>query len=135
MTMVPTSHPSHYRPYITEALATDGGYLSIGRGGFCLHFGEGAILSGYDIETIKAECIAAGLPVIDSLGVAFERAVDIAVAGPMVAVGRASDSPPWGALSHAPLHEVASAYAAAGAEVWNMPDVAVSATNSGEESR
>lgn len=115
--------PSHYRPYIEQALATRDGYLSIGRGGFILHFGDGGMLSGYEIETVKAECIAAGLPVIDSLGVSLDDLVDIAVVGPMVAVGRESDPEPRDALSYAPLHEVALAYAAAGAEIWNMPEI------------
>ena len=42
------------------ALATEGGYLSIGRGGFTLQYRNGAVLSGYDCEAIKAHCIAAG---------------------------------------------------------------------------
>ena len=81
-----SSTASHHKTYIEQALATPGGHLSIGRGGFSLHFGQGARLNGYDIVTIKAECIAAGLPVIDSLGVDYERVADIAVRGPMVAV-------------------------------------------------
>lgn len=52
--------PEEYDAYIARALATDGGHLSIGRGGFVLYFGRGARLSGYDCETIKAACIAAG---------------------------------------------------------------------------
>jgi len=51
-----------YDTYISRALATDGGHLSIGRGGFSLYFGRGAHLSGYDCEPVKAACIAAGLP-------------------------------------------------------------------------
>ncbi len=118
-----SSTTSHYQPYIEQALATPGGHLSIGRGGFGLHFGQGARLSGYDIETIKTECIAAGLPVIDSLCVGFEHVADIAIRGPMVAVGRDPDPQPWGALSFAPLQYVATAYAAAGATIWNMPEI------------
>ncbi len=114
---------SDYRPYIEHALVTRDGYLSIGRGGFVLHFDDGGTLSGYDIETVKVECIAAGLPVIDSLGVSLEDLVDIAVAGPMVAVGREPDPEPRNALSYAPLQEVALAYAAAGAEIWNLPEI------------
>lgn len=119
-----SSTASHHQTYIDQALATPGGHLSIGRGGFSLHFGQGARLNGYDIVTIKAECIAAGLPVIDSLGVDYERVADIAVRGPMVAVGCEPDPQPWGALSLVPLQHVAAAYAAAGAEIWNMPDIA-----------
>ena len=114
----------HYGDYITSALQTKGGHLSIGRGGFTLHFGRGARLSGYDCESFKTCCIAAGLPVIDSRMVAFEDVVRLAVRGPMVAVGEAASPPPFHALSFAPLCVVAQAYRAAGAEVFNIPDVA-----------
>lgn len=76
-----------YGDYIINALRTEGGHLSIGRGGFILWFGRRCRLSGYDCEHIKASCIAAGLPVIDSRIVAFEDVVRLAVSGPMVAVG------------------------------------------------
>lgn len=111
---------SCYRPGIEKALNTPGGHLSIGRGGFTLYYGKGARLSGYDIEPIKAECIAAGLPVIDSLSVPFDAAVDLAIRGPMVAVGREPDPQPWHCFSFASLQAVALAYAEAGAEVWNL---------------
>ena len=114
----------HYGDYITSALQTAGGHLSIGRGGFTLHFGRGARLSGYDCETIKACCIAAGLPVIDSRMVAFEDVVRLAVRGPMVAVGEEASPRPYHALSFAPLSVVAQAYRAAGAEVFNIPGLA-----------
>ena len=113
-----------YGDYITSALQTKGGHLSIGRGGFALHFGRGARLNGYDCESFKACCIAAGLPVIDSRMLAFEDVVRLAVNGPMVAVGEEASPPPYHALSFAPLSVVAQAYWAAGAEVFNIPDLA-----------
>ena len=116
--------PQHYGDYITSALQTEGGHLSIARVGFTLHFGRGARLSGYDCESFKACCIAAGLPVIDSRMVAFEDVVRLAVRGPMVAVGEETSAPPYHALSFAPLSVVAQAYRAAGAEVFNIPDLA-----------
>ena len=109
-----------YDAYIAQALATEGGHLSVGRGGFCLRFGPGASLSGYDPEAVKAACIAAGLPVIDSRMVAFETVARLAICGPMVAVGAPASPPPWHALSYAPLRAVAEAYRAAGAEVVNL---------------
>jgi hypothetical protein len=112
----------NYRDYITSALQTEGGHVSVGRGGFILWFGRGARLSGYDCELIKVCCIAAGLPVIDSGMVAFEDVVRLAVRGPMVAVGEEASPPPYHALSFAPLGVVAEAYRAAGAEVFNLPD-------------
>jgi hypothetical protein len=116
-----------YGDYIREALITEGGHLAIGRGGFTMHLARGAYLSGHDCETIKAACIAAGLPVIDSRGLAFEVVCDLAVRGPMVAVGEPASPPPWGAFSYAPLASVADAYRAAGAEVWNVPAAAPAA--------
>jgi hypothetical protein len=106
---------------IERALAVSGGHLSIGRGGFCLHYAEGSTLSGYDCDTMKRACIGRGLPVIDSRMVAFDKVYDLAVRGPMIAVGRDASPPPWRALSYAPLHVVAATYRDAGADVFNLP--------------
>ncbi len=112
-----------YSADIESALATEGGHLSVGRGGFTLHYRKDAMLSGYDCEAIKAHCIAAGLPVIDSRYVAFDVLVQLTLGGPLVAVGREPEPAPWHGLSYAPLHVVAARYAAAGAEIWNIPGV------------
>lgn len=109
-----------YSGAIAKALATQGGHLLIGRGGFSLQY-ENGWLSGYDCETVKAAAVAAGLPVIDSRKVDFGKVADLAIRGPITAVGRSADPPPWGALSYAPLATVAEAYARAGAEVHNLP--------------
>jgi hypothetical protein len=69
---------------------------------------------------VKACCIAAGLPVIDSRMVAFEDVVRLAVRGPMAAIGEEASPPPYHALSYAPLFLLANAYRAAGAEVFNI---------------
>lgn len=108
-----------YDAYIARALATPGGHLAVGRGGATLYFGDGW-LSGCHPEEIKAACIAAGLPVIDSRAVSFEAVYGLAVRGPMIAVNREPGPEPWGALSYAPLAVVAEAYRAAGAEVFNL---------------
>jgi hypothetical protein len=115
----PTSRD--YDDYVASALRTEGGHLSVGRGGFTLYYAHGARLSGYDCEQVKACCIAAGLPVIDSRMVAFEDVVRLAVRGPMAAVGEEASPPPYHALSYAPLEVLAGAYRAAGAEVFNIP--------------
>ena len=117
-----------YDEYIAHALRTDGGHLSIGRGGFTLYYARGARLSGYDCEPVKAYCIAAGLPVIDSRMVAFESVVRLAVRGPMAAVGEEASPPPYHALSYVPLAVLAGAYRAAGAEVFNIPGSVTPAT-------
>ena len=118
---------SHHANLIVEALATKGGHLSIGRGGFILWYGDGCRLLGYDSEPIKAACIAAGLPVIDSRGVTFDAVARLVLRGPMVAVGAPPDPPPYGPFSYAPLAAVALAYRAAGAEVVNLPETAADA--------
>lgn len=41
---------------IAHALATVGGHLAIGRGGYTLYYDGGCRLSGYDVEPIKAAC-------------------------------------------------------------------------------
>ena len=110
-----------YDSEIARAIATPGGHLSIGRGGFTLHY-ENARLEGYDCETIKRAAIAAGLPVIDSRCVPFALVAKLAVKGPMVAVNSPPSPPPWHGFSCAPLAAVAAAYRAAGAEVFNIAD-------------
>jgi hypothetical protein len=110
----------NYDEYITSTLRTEGGHLSIGRGGFTLYYERSSTLSGCDCDTIKAGCIAAGVPVIDSRMVAFEDVVRLAVGGPMVAVGEEPSLPPYHALSYAPLAVVVDGYKAAGAEVFNI---------------
>jgi hypothetical protein len=52
--------------------------------------------------------------------VAFEGVVRLAVSRPMPAVGEASNSPPYHALSDVPLTVLANAYRAAGPEVFNV---------------
>lgn len=111
----------NYQAHIARALATEGGHLSLGRGGFVLHYGN-ARLSGYDCDTIKVEAIAAGLPVIDSREVPFELVAVLAISGPMVAVNQAPSARPWHGLAHAALCHVATAYRRAGAEVHNIAD-------------
>ena len=104
-----TTSPAHFVPKAAD--------LSIGRGGFILHYTRGARLNGYDCKSIKAYSIAAGLPVIDSRMVAFEDVVRLAVRGRMAAVGEGAAPRP----SYVPLTVLANAYPAAGAEVFQRP--------------
>jgi hypothetical protein len=115
-----SQEPFRIEPYIEEAKRTAGGHLHIGRGGYTLH--GPSQLSGYDCDAVKARCIAAGLPVIDSRNVAFDRAANLSVRGPMIAVGKAPDPPPWNAFSYAPLGVVAAAFRKAGAQVFNIAE-------------
>jgi hypothetical protein len=113
--------PRRYDSDIARALATPGGHLAIGRGGFTLHY-ENSRLSGYDCDTIKQAAIAASLPVIDSRMIPFELVTTLAVNGPMIAVNAEPSPRPWHALAYAPLAAVAAAYRKAGGEVFNIPE-------------
>jgi hypothetical protein len=121
--MLQPKPPTDYSADIAAALATPGGHLTIGRGGFTLHYQDGARLSGYGGEDIKSQCIAAGLPVIDSSSVELDIVLELALGGPLVAVGREPEPAPWHGLSYAPLQAVAIRYAAAGAEIWNVSEI------------
>ena len=107
---------------IRRALAVEGGHLGIGRGGYCLYYARGTTLSGYDVERMKADCVAAGLPVIDSRNLDFETALRLVCRSPLIAVEEAPDPEPWHGLSKAPLAYVAGLYRDAGAEVINLPE-------------
>lgn len=76
--------------------------------GFTLHFGRGVWLSGHDADAAKRACAVAGLPVIDSRGVLFKLVAELAIGGPMVAVGHAPCPEPHHALFYAPLAVVPS---------------------------
>jgi len=108
---------------ISRALTVDGAHLCIGQGGYTLFYQRGTTLSGYDVVPMKAACIAAGLPVIDSRMLPFDTALQLAIHSPMIAVGEPPDAQPWHGWAHAPLHHVAALYHAAGAEVINLPEV------------
>lgn len=116
---------------ISRALSTDGGHLFVGEGGYVLAYQQGTTLSGYDVAPVKAACIAAGLPVIDSRRLGFEAALHLAINTPMIAVGEPADARPWHGLAHAPLRHVAALYHAAGAEVINLPAVTVTGAGAG----
>jgi hypothetical protein len=106
---------------ITRALAAEGGHLGIGHAGFHLEWGNGW-LSGYDCDELKQACIARGLAVIDNRNVPYAALCRIVICGPLAAVGKPADPPPWGALSYAPLAVIAAACRAAGAEVRNISE-------------
>jgi hypothetical protein len=113
--------PRRYDAEIARALATPGGHLSIGRGGFCLHY-DHTQLSGYDEEIIKQAAVDAGLPVIDSRSIPFDIAAKLVIRGPMIAVNQTPSPTPWHAFSYAPLEAVAVVYRKAGAEVFNIQE-------------
>src|SRR3954471_3849974 len=110
-----------YDGYIIRALATEGGHLSIGRGGFTFWYASGCRLSGYECKANQKTAIAPGLAVMNSRVVASDAVAALAIGGPMVAVGEPASPAPWHSLSYAPLAHVAQAYREAGAEVFNVP--------------
>ena len=107
---------------IQKAKETSGGHLTVGRGGYTLHIEDGHTLSGYNIDRVKQLCIDAGLPVIDSRCVPFDAVAELAISGPMVAVGSAPRFFISRAFSYVSLSEWVESYRAAGAEIHNMPE-------------
>ena len=106
---------------IKSALATEGSHLFIYDGGWTLYVGRGIRLSAYNADQIKADCNAAGLPIIDTRGLDTDTAISLAYLTPAVAVGIIPDTEPYDTRSYAPLRHVADIYRAAGAEVLNLP--------------
>lgn len=106
-----------YSEYIGRAKA-DGGYLGIGRGGATLWWRNGHLSGPMEAE-IKRQSIAAGLLVIDSRMVPIADVYDVAVRGPLVAIGEKPDQEPYHALSRAPLAYVVARYRTIGAEIHN----------------
>ena len=104
---------------IKQALETPGGHLSIGEYGATLHYGD-CRCSGFNGDEIKAQAIAAGLPVIDTRGMPRDAMTRLAIAAPLIAVNRQPDELPWDGISHARLDLVAEAYRRAGADVSNV---------------
>lgn len=114
---------------MAQAPATEGGHLRVGRHGSTLYFSADGRLSTADTDEIKAECAAAGLPVIDSRSVPIAALADLVTKSPEVRVGPKRSEPhwrkayktPWGAFSFAPLEHVVELYREAGAELLNGP--------------
>ncbi len=106
--------------YITQALAVQGGHLTIGRGGYTLHFKRGATLSGYDTDEMKDRCITAGLPVIDTREIPLDILTVEVIRNPLIAVDEETDPEPWGSLNKAPLAAIARRYHELGAAVFNV---------------
>jgi hypothetical protein len=117
----------NYDDFIASALRTEGGHLSIGRGGFTLFYASGLGLAATTASPSRPTASLPAPPVIDSRMVAFEDVVRLAVSGPMAAVGDEASSSPYRALSYASLTVLANAYRATGAEVFNVPDPAAPA--------
>lgn len=111
-----------YTSYLDQSLSTEGGHLWIGHGGTTLYFGRGS-MRVYDTEVIKGQALAKGVAIIDSRSVPFAAVWDLAVKGPMAAVGRPASPAPWDALSFVPLDVIARSYGAAGATLFNLPDI------------
>lgn len=107
---------------IAQARHAAGGHLMIGHNGFTLYFGKGQSLSGYDSDAMKAEAIAARIPLIDARAVPYDQLAELVITGPMIAVGEEPSHVICEALSTRPLAEVAQRYRAIGADVRHVAD-------------
>lgn len=99
----------------------NGGFITIGRGGWSFHYAEGCTLSGYggdeDDETIQA-AIALGIPVCDSRTVPDERICET-VGFPMPGLSRSGDNFPR-MFQTVPYAEYFAMAEAIGARVLNL---------------
>ena len=106
---------------------TNGGYASVGRGGWAIHY-KNITLSGHDgvDNPMIQACILAGIPVIDSTSVPGVSIASL-LRMPMIAVGRKPDSPrqdgKYGSIRHAPLNFVAFEQAELGATLYNFDGI------------
>ena len=97
------------------------GYLSFGRGGWCLHIGHWRTLRGYVPEQ-SGTCQAAKhlrIPIIDSRTIPEDRVLEM-IRLPMVGLEGHVDDEPYGSISYAPLEHVALAYENLGATLYNF---------------
>lgn len=100
----------------------NGGYLSVGRGGWTLHIDNGHTWSGYGEmdEPIVQAAMRIGIPTINTLTMSFDNALQT-ISLPMVGISRIDD-PPYRSLSYAPLQYVAEEYRKLGATLYNFPN-------------
>lgn len=101
--------------------ALRGGWLSIGRGGWTLHYEKGARLSHYGglDEPIPQCCLLLHIPIIDTTTIPDDRITET-IRFPMAAFEGECDEPPYNSLSFAPLDHVASLYKGLGATLYNL---------------
>lgn len=98
----------------------NGGYASVGRGGWSIHISDGHKLQGYgqtDEPMIQA-AILVGLPVVDSTTISGDDIFET-IRMPMVGISH-HDQPPYRSLDYAPLKVVAKMYQDLGATIYNL---------------
>lgn len=98
----------------------NGGYLSIGRGGWTLHIDDGHTLGHYGgIEAdIPQACKLLNIPIIDSTTIDDDLIVHT-LSIPLVGIKR-TDQAPFHSMAYAPLKLVAQRYKNLGATVYNL---------------
>jgi len=104
---------------IRKTLASSNAYISAGRGGTCIHAENTTVSScgGLKHFATARVLICLGLPFVDTNPV--RNPVKL-ISLPMVAVGKAAETAPGGALSYAPLAEYLRQAKALGAMVVNF---------------
>lgn len=99
----------------------NGGFVTVGRGGWTLHIDRSHTLKGYgDLSDVIPQCaLLLGLPVVDSTTIPDEK-IHLTLALPFAQVG-ASPRAEYGSFDPAPIEVVARMYAELGATVYNLP--------------
>ena len=106
-------------------VVSNGGFLTIGRGGWSLNMSRHHRLSGYDggIDfPIAQACVLLGIPILDSTTIPDERILETLRLPMPVPEGEEDAEPEGGyhSFSLAPFSVVARMYAALGATVYNI---------------
>jgi len=101
----------------------NGGFLTVGRGGWTLHIARGHTLKGYgDVNDTIPQCaLLLGLPIVDSTTISDEKITNtLGLPFPQVGAVPCSDAAGYGSFDPAPIEDVASLYRDLGATVYNL---------------
>lgn len=98
----------------------NGGWLTIARGGWALHYRHGARIEHYGglDQPIPQACLLLGIPIIDRTTIPDDSVIGT-LRFPMIGFAGHIDPEPWGSMSYAPLDYVARLYQGLGATVYN----------------
>lgn len=106
---------------ILRQCLANGGWVSIGRGGWTCHYKPNAKYQGYgnfDNVSFLRAALLLGIPIIDSTVVPDNKIIET-ICFPMAAFPEQCDEPPYHSMSYAPLDYVVECYRALGAAIYN----------------
>jgi hypothetical protein len=99
----------------------NGGYLSIGRGGWTLHIDDGHTLHHYGgiEQPFPLACKLLNIPIIDSTSIPDDLISQV-ISFPCIAIRRDDEGRPLDPFSYARLKDIAGRYKKLGATIYNL---------------